>query len=325
MTGLSLFSGIGGLDLAFEAAGGRVIAMCEIDPFCRKVLQKHWPHVPIFGDIKKLRVKDVGTVDIIFGGPPCQPVSLAGRRRGQDDDRYLWGDVFRIVSDLMPRFCVFENVFGILSIAADDICKELDRIGYSVGICCYEAASIGALHRRMRVFFVANTRRELFKRRSIHGAISSEHEGREVADDKRPSSALIPNATGHRRDQREPDCGGGCEGTSTGEEYGSSNGGASIPNTKRMRKLQQERLVSDQRGRIGNGCRRFPEPDVGGVAYGIPHWMDGSYWTAEPDIPRTGKGIKNRAARLQALGNAVVPAHAFPIFKAIMETDSYGR
>ena len=106
MTGLSLFSGIGGLDLAFEWAGGTVTAMCEIDPFCRKVLRKHWPDVPLFGDVKEVKCADVGTVDVVYGGFPCQPFSLAGDRKGRDDTRYLWPEFSRLVGEIGPRWIV---------------------------------------------------------------------------------------------------------------------------------------------------------------------------------------------------------------------------
>jgi DNA (cytosine-5)-methyltransferase 1 len=158
LNALSLFSGIGGMDKAAEDAGIKTVAFCEKEPFCQAVLRERWPGVPIFEDIKELRGDMIGTpIDVIHGGPPCQPVSVAGRRRGKDDERYLWGEVFRVVAEIMPRFCVFENVPGILNIAADDICKNLERLGYSVGICCFEAAAVGAPHRRARVFFVAHS------------------------------------------------------------------------------------------------------------------------------------------------------------------------
>ena len=130
MLGLSLFSGIGGLDLAFEQAGGRVIAMCEKDSFCRKVLHKHWPGVPVFEDVKELHGSDVGAVDVIYGGFPCQPFSVAGDRRGKDDARYLWPEFSRLVREIKPRWIVAENVPGILRIAADDVCSDLERQGY---------------------------------------------------------------------------------------------------------------------------------------------------------------------------------------------------
>jgi len=156
MTGLSLFSGIGGIDLAFEAAGGEIVAMCERDEFCREILRIRWPGVPIYPDVTTLRGEEIGAVDVIFGGFPCQPFSVAGRHKAQNDDRYLWPECARLVGEIKPDWCVFENVSGILTLAADDICADLEGLGYSVGIWAYEAAAVGAPHRRMRVFFVAH-------------------------------------------------------------------------------------------------------------------------------------------------------------------------
>ena len=170
--GLSLFSGIGGIDLAFEWAGGQVVAMCEIQPYCQKILRKHWPHVPLFEDIKNLRGTDVGAVDVIYGGFPCQPFSVAGVQRGKDDSRYLWPEFSRLVGEIKPRWVVAENVPGILRIAADDVCGDLERQGYAVGIWNYEAAAVGAKHRRERVFFVAHSvgsRQQKFREQGERG------------------------------------------------------------------------------------------------------------------------------------------------------------
>jgi DNA (cytosine-5)-methyltransferase 1 len=168
LTGLSLFSGIGGLDIAFEAAGGRIAAMCERDEFCRTILKKRWPGIPIFEDVfdmSRNKIKEVICggekdtklgIDVIFGGFPCQGFSVAGRRKGKNDERYLWPECARLVREIKPAWCVFENVSGILTLAADDICADLENLGYSVGIWAYEAAAVGAPHRRMRVFFVAH-------------------------------------------------------------------------------------------------------------------------------------------------------------------------
>jgi DNA (cytosine-5)-methyltransferase 1 len=191
MTGLSLCSGIGGMDLAFEAAGGYVTAMCERDEFCRKVLRKHWPDVPIFEDVKTLRGEDVGRVDVIYGGPPCQPYSVAGDQKGLEDDRHLWPEFSRLVGEIRPAWVLVENVFGILRIAGEVICKDLERCGYSVGVWCYEAAAVGALHRRMRVFFVAHTRCRVCEGDSIPRTFCREHEERTFADDKRSSSIFL--------------------------------------------------------------------------------------------------------------------------------------
>ena len=128
MNHLSLFSGIGGLDLAAHWAGMTTVAFCERDSFCQKVLAKHWPTVPIFGDIHELTAdalsgRGIDRIDIVSGGFPCQPHSVAGRRKGADDARYLWPQMRRVITEIGPRWCVIENVAGILSDGtADNVC-----------------------------------------------------------------------------------------------------------------------------------------------------------------------------------------------------------
>ena len=173
MRGLSLFTGIGGLDIAFERAGGHIVAMCDSDAFCQAILRKRWPGIPIFDGVRELTGKRVMEVicnekreekcyiDVIYGGFPCQPHSLCGQRKSKDDERHLWPECARLVREIKPIWCVFENVPGILSLVADEICQDLERQNYSVGIFNYEAAAVGALHRRARIFFVAHTRRPL--------------------------------------------------------------------------------------------------------------------------------------------------------------------
>ena len=162
MTHLSLFSGIGGLDLAAEWAGFQTVGQCEWADYPTKVLEKHWPDVPRWRDIRTLTKEDfhartgLRTVDIISGGFPCQPFSVAGNQKGKADDRYLWPEMLRVIREIAPRWVVGENVPGIINIAADDICADLERAGYEVWIFDFEAAAVGAPHRRERVAFVAH-------------------------------------------------------------------------------------------------------------------------------------------------------------------------
>ena len=147
--------------------------MCERDAFCRTILRKRWPDIPIFDDVRELTGKRVMEaihkthdekkrekcgIDIIYGGFPCQPYSFCGQRKSKDDERHLWPECARLVREIKPRWCVFENVPRILSLIADEICQDLERQNYRVGIFNYEAAALGAPHRRMRVFFVAHTK-----------------------------------------------------------------------------------------------------------------------------------------------------------------------
>lgn len=153
----SLFSGIGGLDLGLERAGWEVKWQVEIDEWCRRVLTKHWPKVPKYGDVRKLRGEQLESVDLITGGFPCQPISLAGRREAQADSRWLWPEFLRIVSALRPRFVLVENVPGLLYRGMAEIISDLSSCGYDAEWDCISAAAFGAPHRRERVFIVAYT------------------------------------------------------------------------------------------------------------------------------------------------------------------------
>lgn len=181
MTHLSLFSGIGGLDLAAEWAGFETVGQCEWADYPTKVLEKHWPDVPRWRDIRTLTSEDfhartgLRTVDVISGGFPCQPFSVAGKQKGKGDDRYLWPEMLRVIRELGPRWVVGENVPGILRIAATDVIKDLEREGYSVVVLDFEAAAVGAPHRRERIAFVAH--RDGMRKQSAPGLRAEGRDG----------------------------------------------------------------------------------------------------------------------------------------------------
>lgn len=161
----SLFSGIGGLDLGLERAGMQVVWQVENNPFCQKVLKKHWPEVFCYGDIKEIDFTTLPPVDLICGGFPCQPVSCAGKRQGDQDKRWLWPEFYRAICEASPRWVLVENVPGLLS-ASDGrlfggILRDLARRGYDAEWDLFPAAAFGAFHERFRLFLVAypNTKR----------------------------------------------------------------------------------------------------------------------------------------------------------------------
>jgi DNA (cytosine-5)-methyltransferase 1 len=161
LTHLSLFTGIGGIDIAAEWAGFETVGQVEWADYPTKVLEKHWPDVPRWRDIREVtydKFRDrtgLETVDLISGGFPCQPFSVAGKQKGKRDDRYLWPEMCRVIREIKPTYVLGENVPGILRIAGKTVCEDLEREGYAVTVFNFEAAAVGAKHRRDRVFFVA--------------------------------------------------------------------------------------------------------------------------------------------------------------------------
>lgn len=154
---LSLFSGIGGLDLAAGWAGIETIGQCEWAEYPTRVLERHWPHVPRWRDIRTLTKESfyertgLQTVDIISGGFPCQPHSVIGKRRAEDDERHLWPEYIRVVREIRPKYVIGENVNGILSTIHESVCTDLENEGYEVGTYSIPACAVGAHHERYRV------------------------------------------------------------------------------------------------------------------------------------------------------------------------------
>ena len=160
MAHVDLCSGIGGFALGFEWAGlSKPVLFCDIEPWSRKVLRKHWPDVPIAKDVKELADDPNGLVpecDILTAGYPCQPFSLAGERRGSADDRHIWPHIFSIIQAKRPSWCVFENVYGHVSMGLDEVLSDLEREGYAARPFIVPACATDAPHRRDRVWLIAH-------------------------------------------------------------------------------------------------------------------------------------------------------------------------
>lgn len=161
MTHLSLFSGIGGLDLAAEWAGFKTVGQCEFADYPYKVLCKHWPDVPKWRDIRTLTKEDfhartgLRTVDILSGGFPCQPFSVAGKRRGREDDRFLWPEMLRVIKEIRPRWVLGENVSGVVRDALDEIFESLEQAQYTAWAYAFKASEVGALFAGDRIAVMA--------------------------------------------------------------------------------------------------------------------------------------------------------------------------
>jgi len=213
MTHMSLFTGIGGLDIAAEMAGFETVGQCEFADYPYRVLCKHWPYVQKWRDIRTLTGESFHertgrrTVDVISGGFPCQPFSVAGKQLGKQDERYLWPEMLRVIRELAPRWVIAENVPGILRIAGDTVCQDLEREGFDVGVFSYEAAAVGASHRRGRVFFVANARcRSTPRQQQRRSTDAYETERGDIKNTKalpeKSAQTIEPERTGgHRSDE----------------------------------------------------------------------------------------------------------------------------
>lgn len=220
-THLSLFSGIGGLDIAAEMAGFQTVGQCELADYPTKILEKHWPDVPRWRDIRTLTQEafyertGLKTVDIISGGFPCQPFSVAGKQKGKGDERYLWPEMLRVIHEIAPCWVVGENVPGILRIAAADVIADMEREGYHVVLFDFEAAAVGAPHRRERIAFVAH--------RGSEGLQGWDGAGLQKCFSQRASweNDTYQNLGGRRR-QSQPGMGGMADGLSDWLDRGMS-------------------------------------------------------------------------------------------------------
>lgn len=169
MTFLDLCAGIGGFSLGLEWAGMTCKGQVENDDYCNKVLEKHWPYVPRWGDIKAIASEELPTVDLIAGGPPCQPSSNAGKRKGPDDSRWLWGETLSVVAAKKPSWLVLENPTGFNSVALKQVLSFLEGQDFNAGCVVIPSCSIGASHQRDRTWIIANRDSQGFSQRHEQG------------------------------------------------------------------------------------------------------------------------------------------------------------
>lgn len=293
LTHLSLFSGIGGLDLAAESAGFRTVGQCEWADYPTRILAKHWPDVPRWRDIRNLTKENfyeqtgLHTVTVVSGGFPCQPFSVAGKRRGNQDDRYLWPEMLRIIEQLRPTWVVGENVAGIVSLALDTVLSDLEGLGYAGRAFVIPACAVDAPHRRDRVAIVANRERAV--------AVSNANCVRLWPDSHISDNDKKRNNQAQGKDRQTELCKAG-------------RGSGSVSDTEGKGLQRHRKSAPQSTGKSEQ--RQFAAEDR-------PSWYE--WWDTEPDVGRVADGIPNRVDRIKALGNAVVPQQFAPIFRAIAQ------
>lgn len=291
-----LFEGIGGFPLAAQWAGFTPIWSNEIDPFCCQVLRKNFKHRIIEDDIRNIGKHNLEPVDILTGGFPCQPVSTAGQRKGEEDYRWLWPENFRIIKELRPKFYVGENVRGLLNfkrgLLFNQIQTDLENEGYEVISCLLPACGVEAPHRRERIWFTAHSRHHGNQEKMVVG---------KNARSKREDKGAQEQHFGEGKDGQRirSHINGGDSETVTDPDKFRCQGG-----NKREQEAQESRYDTPRSSAAElRGC--WDRDDL-----------------PTPTLARVDDGIPNLVDRIKSLGNAIVPQVALEIFKAIQEVEN---
>ena len=328
---LDLFSGIGGFSLGLESTGFfKTIAFCEKDEFCKKVLNKHWSQIPIYDDIKTINAGQI-SADIVSGGFPCQPFSVAGKQRGKQDDRYLWPEMLRVVTEVKPRWFIGENVSGLINInegmVLRQVCDDLEKQGFQVQCFVIPASGIGAWHQRKRVWIIGYSDSNANEKKKRGGnekkdCISQEHrsENNTIQHFRRTDNDNVPNT-------KELRFGGGCSqkcGACKGElqqkkqkrsEIWSEAKGCYPQNVWHSESTRREGSIDRQRQ------REFWGTSSSGVQCKRSWWEVESFFCGVPH-GLSARLDKDRSKRIQSLGNSIVPQIAREIGLAIMEAEN---
>lgn len=343
---LDLFSGIGGFSLAAHWTGQiETVAFCEIDPYCQTLLNLRFPGIPICKDIRSLNYewiianakcgglqesgqrKQAGgsgqfyKIDILTAGTPCQPASCAGRRAGKNDDRWLWPETFRIVKDTKPKWCILENVRGLLSLEQgmvfEDLCLEMEALGYETRTFVIPAVSLGAWHRRDRIWIVA-----CLAENSVYSGMRGRGDG-DSGGVRRTLQASGSDCNATDPIRKHDDAGGYGAGEIFGE-WGQASGvqGCKVVDNSKCKGLERyaEPVNETQRRQeqirpsfATNWKRNWLE-----VATELCSRDDGL--PAELGEFKCSKS-KHREYQLKGYGNAIVPQIAYQIFMAIIDAE----
>ena len=284
MRHVDLCSGIGGFALGFKWAGlSKPVLFCDIEPWSRQILNKHWPDVPIAEDVKVLANdpdKYVPDCDILTAGYACQPFSVAGKRRGTEDDRHIWPEIFTIIKAKRPTFCVFENVYGHISMGIDEVLSDLERESYATRPFVIPAVACDAPHRRDRVWIIARNmaNTDIINRGSVKK--SKQSKGKTWGQSTSNSCSNVADTSGQR-----------------------------LQGSKRLRENEKE---VGKRRESANGSAAQCSDDARRQAH---------FWKPEPSVGRVAHGIPRRVDRIKGLGNAIVPQIAQRIGETIKQIE----
>ena len=345
---IDLFSGIGGFALGLESTGYfKTIQFVENEKWCQKILAKNFPGVPIHDDVKTFQGYGA---DVVVGGFPCQPFSVAGKQKATKDNRHLWPDMFRVIKETKPTWVIGENVRNIVSISdgmvLEQVYLDLESQGYEVQSFIIPASAVNAPHQRYRTWIVAHT---------DHGNHNEKKEIRTRGNTINSSSADVAHSDSRlRRGGRtiRPSGENGQRGFHTTQEEQTPHDLRSktirrntvrgetenVAHTDSQRQQEQCWSVTDEEKRNKLECSSSKEFDVAhtdsqrgcmwetdrqdaeDVGQSSRCQISG-YWDSEPNVGRVVNGLPHRVDRLRGLGNAIVPQIAYQIGKAIMEAE----
>jgi DNA (cytosine-5)-methyltransferase 1 len=319
MNHLDLCSGIGGWALAFRELGINTIGFCEIDKYPQQVLQKNFPGIPIFNDLKELTYEDikertgVDGIDLLTCSYPCQPFSVAGKQKGEEDSRHLWPDTFRLVQECRPTWFVGENVGGHIKLGLDTVLEDLASIGYDTRTFVIPASSIGAWHQRKRIWIIGHKAVSDTKSHSSHDRelghskeTSSEERHKRKTGGNRSndvSDTKCKRLQGHREEHRLQ------ETQRERETYRQSDDATSISDTSSSRLEEHGYSETEDAFQFTTQENWWQtQSELCGVPDGISYGLD-----------------KNRVGRIKGLGNAIVPQIAWFIGNAILQANGESK
>ena len=340
---LDLFSGIGGFSLGLERTGGfQTVAFCEIDPYCRRVLAKHWPDVPCYDDVRALSAERLAAdgiaVDVICGGFPCQDISTAGKGAGLAGERSgLWSEIARLVGELRPRYVLVENVSALLGRGMGRVLGDLAALGFDSEWHCIPASAVGAPHRRDRIWIVAYPNGAHVEGGGVSGRIHQKNPVPECASTSRDARADVAYPAQLLCDGSDHHAGVGMGGQSFSQPR-DGGGAADVADAKRVGSKvgHDQRRESPRKEKANNALPRGEDVSdaikqrlerliaAGAEAratYGPGDGGDPCWWSLEPDVGRVAHGVPSRVDRLRSLGNAVVPAIPELIGHAIIKAE----